>query len=129
MVDWTNQRTRADRRGQPRGGRRPSDVDGFAPRVMVVGDYAAVGDAVGAVLAQLKFAVTPSPDADEALRVLSTMQPDIIVANAADAGRIRRECPELNAIVVVTAAMRDDPQLLVEAIRRTIRSIAGEPSA
>ena len=37
--------------GQPRGGRRGADVEGFAPLVMVVGDHAAVGDAAGAVLA------------------------------------------------------------------------------
>lgn len=116
------QRTGRDRRSQPRGGRRPADVDGLAPLVMVVGDEAAVGDAVGAVLAKLRFAVTPSPTADEAIRVLQTMQPDIIVANAPAAGRIRLECPEHRPVIVVSREMRDDPQLLVDEIRSAIRT-------
>jgi|SRR5215218_3146175 len=110
-----------ERRSQPRGGRRPADTDGLAPLVMTVGDHAAVGDAAGAVLATLKFAVTPSATVDEALRVLETMQPDIIVATAEDAARIRLECPEHNSVVVVSRAMRDDPQLLVDEIRSSLR--------
>ena len=110
-----------ERRSQPRGGRRPADADGLAPLVMTVGDHAAVGDAAAAVLATLKFAVTPSATVDEALRVLETMQPDIIVATAEDAARIRLECPEHNSVVVVSRAMRDDPQLLVDEIRSSLR--------
>jgi hypothetical protein len=111
-----------DRRRQSRGGRRPADVDGFSPLVMVVGDDAAVGDAAGAVLAKLRFAVTPSATVEDALRVLRTMQPDLIVANSDAAGRIRLECPEHRAVIVVSSEMRDDPQLLVDEIRSTIRA-------
>ena len=57
MTEGQNLRAGTDRRVQPRGGRRPADVDGLTPLVMVVGDEAAVGDAVGAVLAKLKFAM------------------------------------------------------------------------
>ena len=111
-----------DRRRQPRGGRRPADTEGFAPLVMVVGDHAAVGDAAIAVLAKLRFAVTPSETVDEALRVLTTLRPNIIVARAEDAARLRLECPEHNAVVVVNGEMRDNPQLLVDEIRSTLRS-------
>src|SRR5215213_5281948 len=117
MPEGTNVRGGVDRRRQPRGGRRTADVEGLSPLVMVVGDHAAVGDAAAAVLAKLKFAVTPSATVDDALRVLSTMRPDIIAANADDAARIRLECPEHDSVVVVSAAMRDNPQLLVDEVR------------
>jgi hypothetical protein len=122
MSDENELRAGADRRRQPRGGRRPADVEGFAPLVMVVGNHAAVGDAAGAVLATLKFAVVPAASADDALRIMQTMRPDIVTANAEDAARIRRERPEQDAIVVVGDAMRDNPQLLVDQIRAAIRS-------
>jgi CheY-like chemotaxis protein len=124
MTTQKELRAGSDRRRQSRGGRRPADVEGLAPLVMVVGDEAAVGDAVGAVLAKLRFAVTPSATVDEALRVLQTMQPDLIVADAEAAARIRLECPEHRAVIVVDRAMRDDPQLLVDEIRSAIRANA-----
>jgi hypothetical protein len=96
---------------------------------MVVGNHAAVGDAAGAVLATLKFAVVPAASADEALRIMQTMQPDIVTANAEDAARIRRERPDQSAIVVVEDAMRDDAQLLVDRIREALRSGPPEPAA
>jgi hypothetical protein len=91
---------------------------------MVVGDHAAVGDAVGAVLATLKFAVAPSPTVDDALKILVSLRPDLIVAREEDAARIRLECPEHRSVLAVTGDMRDDPQLLVEEIRQTLRSMA-----
>ena len=124
MTQRENSRTGADRRSQPRGGRRPTDVDGLAPLVMVVGDEAAVGDAVGAVLARLKFAVTPSPTVEEALRVMTTMRPDLVVAAQGDASRIRMECPEHRGVVVVTDSMRANAELLVDEIRKALRSNA-----
>jgi hypothetical protein len=124
MSDRTPVRAATDRRQQPRGGRRPSDVEGFAPLVMVVGNHAAVGDASMAVLAKLRFAVTPSPTVDDALRVLNSMQPDLILAGDADAGRIRLECPEHRPVIVVTGEMRDDPQLLIDEVRRALRAKA-----
>src|SRR5688572_31132737 len=80
------------------------------------------GDAAGAVLAKLKFAVVPAGSADDALRIMQTMRPDIVTANAEDAARIQRERPEQDAVVVVGDAMRDNAQLLVDQIRAAIRS-------
>jgi hypothetical protein len=122
MTSQKELRAGIDRRRQSRGGRRPADVDGFSPLVMVVGDDAAVGDAAGAVLAKLRFAVTPSPTVEDALRVLQTMQPDLIVANGDAAGRIRLECPEHRAVNVDSSEMRTNPQLLVDEIRSAIRA-------
>jgi hypothetical protein len=95
---------------------------------MVVGNHSTVGDAAGAVLAKLKFAVVPAASADDALRIMQTMRPDIVTATAADAARIRRERPDQLA-VVVEDAMRDDAQLLVDRIRQAIRSSPPGPSA
>ena len=95
---------------------------------MVVGNHAAVGDAAGAVLAKLKFAVVPAASVDDALRIMQTMRPDIVTANAGDAARIRRERPDQLA-VVVEDAMREDAQLLIDRIREAIRSSPAEPSA
>ena len=91
---------------------------------MVVGERADVGDATEAVLAKLKFAVAPSPTVDDALRILTSLRPDLIVAREEDAVRLRLECPEHRAVVAVNEAMRDDPQLLVEEIRSVLRSMA-----
>jgi hypothetical protein len=91
---------------------------------MVVGDRAAVGDATETVLAKLKFAVAPSPTVDDALRILVSLRPDLIVAREEDALRLRRECPENRPVVAVTDAMRDDPQLLVDEIRGALRALA-----
>ena len=89
---------------------------------MVVGDHSPAGSLAEAVLAKLKFAVTPSENVGEALRVLTTLRPDIIVADATDAARIRIEAPEHLSLVVLTGAMREDPQLLIDAIRETLRT-------
>ena len=129
MTDEKELRAGADRRRQPRGGRRGADVEGLAPLVMVVGNHAAVGDVAGAVLAKLKFAVVPAASVEDALRIMQTMRPDIITANAEDAARIRLECPEHHAVVVVGDAMRDNAQLLVDEIRSTLRATATGSSA
>jgi hypothetical protein len=122
MTEQTELRRGTDRRRQPRGGRRPSDGDGLSPLVMVVGDQAEVGDAVGAVLAKLKFAVVPATSADEALRIMTTMPPDIVAATADNAARIRLERPEHNVVVVINGGMRENAQLLVDEIRSAIRA-------
>ena len=124
MTHATELRGGIDRRRQARGGRRPADLDGLSPLVMVVGEHAAVGDATGAVLAKLKFAVAPSPSVDDALRGLTTLRPDLIIANADAAARIRLECPEHRGVLVVSEAMREDPYLLIDEIRLALR----EPS-
>ena len=129
MSDEKELRAGADRRRQPRGGRRGADVEGFSPLVMVVGNHAAVGDVAGAVLAKLKFAVVPAASVDDALRIMQTMRPDIVTATAGDAARIRRERPDQLAVVVDDDAMRDDAQLLIDRIREAIRSSPTEPSA
>ena len=110
-----------ERRRQPRGGRRAEDEPGFAPLVLLVGDSEAVGPQSEAVLAKLRFAVTTTTTVEEALRVLTGIRPDIVVAEPEAASRIRLEAPEYLPVVVISDEMRADRDTFVESIRRTIR--------
>jgi hypothetical protein len=111
-----------ERRRKPRGGRRPDDLAGFAPLVLLIGDDAAVVEGSEAVLAKLRFGVTVSHSVDDALRVMTALHPDIVVASPADAPRIRMEVPEHLPVLVMTENMRDDREALVEGIRELLRS-------
>lgn len=91
---------------------------------MLVGKDAEVMGLAEAVLAKLRFAVSPATSVSEALNAIPTLRPDIIVADRDDAARIRREAPELQSVVVMTEAMRGAPLALVDRIRDTIRTTA-----
>ena len=122
MTEPKELRGGSDRRRQPRGGRRPTDVDGLAPLVMVVGDDQVAVGLAEAVLAKLRFAVTTSRSVDDATRIMPGLKPDIIVAAAKDASRLRSEAPQHMSVVEMSDAMRGDPLVLVESIRQTIRA-------
>jgi hypothetical protein len=111
-----------DRRRLPRGGRRAGDVQGYAALVLLVGGDAEVVGQSEAVLAKLRFAVATSGTVDAALRVMSGLRPDIVVANAEDAARIRLEAPEHVPVVVLDEDMRASREALIEGIRQTIRA-------
>ena len=78
-----------DRRRAARGGRRPHDRPGTTPLVLVVGNGGAPQRESETILRELKFAVAPASDVSEALRVVEGLQPDLIVAPADDASRLR----------------------------------------
>jgi DNA-binding response OmpR family regulator len=111
-----------DRRRLQRGGRRAEDGDGFAPLVLIVGGDADVVGQSEAVLAKLRFAVATTGTVDEALRVMTGLRPDIVVADADGASRIRIEAPEHVPVVVLDDTLRGDREALVAAIRETIRA-------
>jgi len=111
-----------DRRRQPRGGRREEDREGFAPLVMLVGDEPGVMDRSEAILAKLRFAVATSNSVDHALRVLPELKPDLVVAGEWDGARIRSSASGHVPIVVMNRGMQDDPEVLIEEIRRTLRA-------
>jgi DNA-binding response OmpR family regulator len=90
--------------------------------VLLVGGDADVVGQSEAVLAKLRFAVATSGTVDEALRVMSGLRPDIVVADADGAARIRLEAPEHVPVVVLDDTTRGDREALVEAIRETIRA-------
>jgi hypothetical protein len=122
MTQVSEQRQSPDRRRKPRGGRRPSDVEGLSPLVMVVGEDQVAVQLAEAVLAKLRFAVTTSRTVDDATRVMPGLRPDIVVATSSDAGRIRLEAPQHLSVVEMTDAMRADPHVLIDAIRGTLRA-------
>jgi hypothetical protein len=115
-----------ERRRQPRGGRRSADRDGFAPLVLVVGVKPGMAEGAEAILAKLKFAVATGPGVDEALSVLPVLRPDLVVAAEADAKRLKGEAPASLPVVVMNAEMQARPEILVEAVRKTLRA---KPSA
>ena len=121
IVPFENRRG-PDRRKLPRGGRREEDVAGFAPLVLVVGQGETAVAQSEAVLARLKFAVTTSGTADEALRVMAGLRPDVVVAEPEAASRIRLEAPEHVPVVEMNGEMRDNPDALIEGIREAIRA-------
>jgi hypothetical protein len=116
-----------ERRRQPRGGRRATDVAGFAPLVLVLGRGESAVEQAEAVLARLKFAVTTTGTVEEALRILESIRPDVVVAEPEAASRIRLEWPEHVPVVEMNGELRGNADALVEAIREAIRGnqIAG----
>ena len=122
MADPSENRRGPDRRRLPRGGRRADDVPGFAPLVLVVGRGETAVAQSEAVLARLKFAVATSGTVEEALRVLSGIRPDVVVAEPEAASRIRLEAPEHVPVVELNGDMSGNPDALIEGIRYAIRA-------
>jgi hypothetical protein len=91
---------------------------------MVVGEDAVAVSLAEAVLAKLRFAVTTSSTVEDATRVLPGLKPDIVVAASSDAGRIRMEAPEHLSVVEMTDQMRQDPHVLIDSIRQSLRANA-----
>lgn len=115
-------RQRPDRRRESRGGRRPGDAPGFAPLVLVADEDAAGGDVYEALLATLRFAVARVDSVEQAVLVISTLLPDVIVARARDVSPLQRAAwPSGVPFVTVTEGLRD-PDALIDAIRNAIRS-------
>jgi CheY-like chemotaxis protein len=121
----TEQRRGADRRRQPRGGRRASDRAGYAPLVLVVDGEFARRDVTETILARLRFAVAPVESAEKALSLMQAIRPELIVSPAHEAPRLRQIAPSDkngNPIPIVsTPDDNRDPEILVAAIRAALR--------
>jgi hypothetical protein len=122
MTNTSEHRERADRRRQPRGGRRSGDRLDFAPLVLLVGDGSPVTSMAEAVLAKLRFAVTTSKSVDVALKVVRGIRPDIVVAGSEAAARVRSEGAGSLSVLVMTDEMRKNPEALIPAIRDALRA-------
>src|SRR5690242_7603883 len=103
-----------ERRRLARGGRRATDVAGFAPLVLLLGRGESVVAQAEAVLAKLKFAVTTTGTVQEALRIMDGIRPDVVVADPDAAARLRLESLDHVPIVEMSSEMRDNPEALVE---------------
>src|SRR3982751_1703485 len=79
-----------DRRSSPRGGRRPGDVQGYSPLILVADDDANSGARCVAILARLRFAVAPAHSVAEAVKIMSSLHPTLIVARLKDEAALRQ---------------------------------------
>jgi CheY-like chemotaxis protein len=114
-----------DRRRTPRGGRRPSDPIGYSPLILVADDDANNGARCVAILAKLRFAVAPAYSVEEAVKVMTALRPNLIVARLSDEPALRAQMesnPAIGDIPLITmTAENDDPLILIEEIRRALR--------
>jgi hypothetical protein len=115
-----------DRRRLPRGGRRPTDRDGYAPLVLVADDDKDSGARCEAILARLRFAVAPARSADEAVRVMHVLRPNLVVTHLKDEGTLRRMMdtdPAMAGVPLLSLNSHTaEPEVLVEEIRRVLRT-------
>jgi len=114
-----------DRRTSPRGGRRPGDVHGYSPLILVADDDANSGARCVAILARLRFAVAPAHSVDEAIKIMTSLHPTLIVARLKDEAALRQQMathPEIGDIPIVTLTPANDaPQVMIEDIREALR--------
>jgi PleD family two-component response regulator len=121
----TERRQGPDRRRQPRSGRRPGDKPGFAPLVLVADDDRDSNARCEAILARLRFAVAPAHSADEAVRVMHVLRPNLVVSHLKDGAILERSMaadPNMAGVPIVKLTREtEEPQALVEEIRRVLR--------
>lgn len=119
------ERRGGDRRQTPRGGRRPEDPQGYSPLILVADDDANNGARCVAILSRLRFAVAPAHSVEEAVKVIQSLRPNLIVARLRDEPVLRAEMaanPDVGDIPLITmTAENDAPLVLVEQIRRALR--------
>src|SRR5689334_19163447 len=85
----TERRSGGDRRRISRGGRRPGDMPGYSPLVMVVDSDDRRRELSEAILAKLQFAVAPVETVDKAITIAHALRPSAIVCAPADAAALR----------------------------------------
>ena len=114
-----------DRRSTPRGGRRPGDLMGYSPLILVADPDAGNGARCVAILAKLHFAVAPAHSVEEALKVMEALHPTLIVARLSDEPALRERMaanPDIADIPIITMTKEnDDPAVLVDEIRAVFR--------
>ena len=125
--DSDDRRAGPDRRASPRGGRRPGDPQGYSPLVLVADDDANSGAHCVAILARLRFAVAPAHSVDEAVKVMTSLHPTLVVTRLKNETALRTQMasnPALCDIPIVTLTPDDTPQRMLDEIRRTLRELA-----
>ena len=120
----------ADRRRQPRGGRRANDHAGYAPLVLVVDPDASGRAACETILAKLRFAVAPMETVEKAASIVRALRPEVIVAEVSAADELRRRLANGGRgdadipVVGITSSM--SPDEIVASIRRALREHPAE---
>jgi CheY-like chemotaxis protein len=112
----------AERRRRPRGGRRPEDLRGFTPLVMVVDSEVRRREISEAILAKLMFAVAPVESAEKAVALLNALNPEVIVAGEQDARKIRQLMP-IDTVIAIVAVGENArvTDALIESVRDSLR--------
>ena len=122
---FPERRSGGDRRSSARGGRRPNDPHGFSPLIMVADEDAGNGARCVAILSRLRFAVAPAHSLDEAIKVMRSLHPNLIVARLSDEPELRKQMaqdPDIGEIPIVTmTADNDNPDVLIDEIRAALR--------
>ena len=115
-----------DRRNTPRGGRRPGDPQGYSPLILVADDDANSGAHCVAILARLRFAVAPAHSVDEAIKVMNSLHPTLIVTRLKNEAALREQMaanPTIGDIPIVALTPDNDaPQVMLDEIRRVLRT-------
>lgn len=126
MSSESDRRDVPDRRHTPRGGRRPGDPMGYSPLILVADDDANSGARCVAILARLRFAVAPAHSVEEAVKVMEALHPTLIVARLKNEPALRAQMesnPAIGDIPLITlTAENDAPAVMIEAIRKALRS-------
>lgn len=115
-----------DRRRQPRGGRRSTDLGGFTPLIAVIDDDERRREISETILAKLRFAVAPFASVDEAISAMGALLPEAVVARPDAAEAIREHLmSDRSGRTIPLLPVTDDlasPEALVEALRRLLRA-------
>jgi hypothetical protein len=116
-----DQRHRPDRRFYRRGGRRPTDVKGFSPLVMVIEADSAQRTITERLLASSRFAVAPVATVESALSICRGLAPAAIVCSEGDETRLRAGLTPHVLPIVGTSVGPDALDRLIDRIRDAVR--------
>ncbi len=142
MEPTSERRLGPDRRRRPRGGRRDTDAQGFAPLVLAIDEDADGGGIREAILISARFAVAPARSIDEGLRVMRALRPELVIAHVRDMRRLSEAIigdpvtAEVPLLAVIDDAQQKEgadladgyiattatPAMLLEEIRRVLRA-------
>lgn len=127
MAERVFQQRGPDRRRQPRGGRRPTDIAGYAPLVFVIDPRPTGRDTCEAILAKLRFAVAPFESVDQAARVVTALRPDLILTGVDQLEAVRAAmAPQGDQRPIpIVAIPEDDAEAvaLIDTVRTALRLV------
>jgi len=93
----------------------------------VADDDANSGAHCVAILARLRFAVAPAHSVEEAIKVMTSLHPTLVVSRLKDEIGLRTQMaanPSLGDIRLLALTPETDaPQLMIEEIRRALRHV------
>ena len=113
-------RQTVDRRRFPRGGRRPGDVQGLSPLVLIVEPHATLRALTDVELTIRHFAVAAVDSVDGALTACRDAMPAVILCNHAYASRLRDRLGPVNRVAIVSNTSDEGAPAVIERIRRAL---------